>query len=122
MPPFESTEDRILREAEETILREATERRARTAYARVAPGVPRPGNILGFAPRTFTQAVGSFEDEAPDVTSLSEGELKKRHLQRDERQMLHKPKSDWCETVRGEVCKAAHSIDVKDIIVKFKKK
>lgn len=44
--------------------------------------------------------------------------IKKRHLSRDERRMLHKPESDWSESNNGDVCKSACSLEVKDLLVK----
>lgn len=54
------------------------------------------------------------EDIITDVTPMID--LKKMHLNRDMRSVLHRPKSDWFETPRGEVCKNACSLVVDDII------
>lgn len=44
--------------------------------------------------------------------------LKKRHLSKQERDMLHNPASDWCETNKGEVCKNACSLEISDLLDK----
>jgi hypothetical protein len=65
-----------------------------------------------------------FDDEERDLISPDELKetLKKRHLNRMERDALHKPKTDWFETPAGEVCKNAETLVVSDIINKFVKK
>lgn len=42
--------------------------------------------------------------------------LKKRHLNKNERQAYHKPKRDWELTNKGEVCKSACSLVVDDLV------
>jgi len=44
--------------------------------------------------------------------------LKQRHLTRGERQVLHNPKTDWISGARGDVCKSAWSLEIKDLLVK----
>ena len=46
--------------------------------------------------------------------------MKKRHLEKRERESLHRPLNDWKETSRGEVCINACSLPVDDIISKYK--
>ena len=58
--------------------------------------------------------------EEPIGNPFENGTCKKRHLTKPERDMLHKPASDWCETGRGEVCKSACTLEIDDIIIKKK--
>lgn len=79
---------------------------------------------------TLTGMMGqSFADEDELVTSMSDLEpftsnrpemdkklLKTRHLSKQERDMLHNPASDWCETNKGEVCKNACTLEIADLL------
>lgn len=47
---------------------------------------------------------------------LDKSLLKKRHLNREERQMFHKPNPDWVQTTAGEVCKSACTLVVDDLV------
>lgn len=66
-----------------------------------------------------------FSDDNPyastprDMESIKK-EMKTRHLTRSERDALHNPETDWIQTPRGEVCKNACSLEVEDIITKYK--
>jgi len=59
-----------------------------------------------------------FDDEAtPSMPMPLDCELlKKRHLNKSERQAYHKPKRDWELTNKGEVCKSACSLVVDDLV------
>lgn len=67
-----------------------------------------------------------FDGEDEDFNLISPDELKetlkKKHLNRIERDAFHRPKSDWQETPSGEVCKNAETLVVSDIIKKYSKK
>lgn len=43
-------------------------------------------------------------------------DLYERHLVEDERRMLHRPKSDYIETGRGEECRNSSSLVVDDLV------
>lgn len=43
-------------------------------------------------------------------------EMKKRHLNKEERQYYHQPKNDWLESPSGEVCKSACTLVVDDLV------
>lgn len=45
--------------------------------------------------------------------------MKHRHLTKNERDALHKPTSDWTDTVRGDRLKSFSSLQVDDIISKY---
>ena len=53
----------------------------------------------------------------PEVMEI----MKERHLQKRERQSIHLPASDFCEGKRGEECKNACALEVKDIVIKYNK-
>lgn len=53
------------------------------------------------------------------TTALKEA-LKKRHLTKEERDILHRPVSDYVQSKTGEVCKNACSLPIEDIISKHK--
>ena len=42
--------------------------------------------------------------------------LKQRHLTKDERLALHKPKPDWVLTGGGEVCRSTCVLEVDDLL------
>lgn len=46
--------------------------------------------------------------------------MKERHLSKSERQAYHQPKNDWKESPKGDVCKNASTLEVEDIITKYK--
>jgi hypothetical protein len=58
-------------------------------------------------------------NEKPMLKDLKK-ELKKRHLNKQERDAFHNLKSDWCESPRGDVCKNASSLEIDDIVSKIK--
>lgn len=70
--------------------------------------------------------VAEFDGEEQDFNLISPDELKetlkKKHLNRIERDAFHRPKSDWSESPSGEVCKNAETLVVSDIIKKYSKK
>ena len=72
------------------------------------------------------EATVSDIDEAPQTKKPKSREehikeiLLSRHLDRNERQSLHNPKSDWSDTGRGDVCKNACTLEVNDILSKHK--
>lgn len=68
-------------------------------------------NPLGIAREPFLDST----DTKDSIDNL----MKKRHLNQDERRLLHKPKSDWESTVRGDVCKSANTLTVDDIILNY---
>jgi len=43
-------------------------------------------------------------------------DLKERHLNENERRCLHKPKSDYIETSKGEECRNSSSLNVSDLV------
>lgn len=45
--------------------------------------------------------------------------MKKRHLDRDERQLLHKPDTDWVATKRGDKCRNSVTLEIEDIVRKY---
>lgn len=67
----------------------------------------------------FTSHRPKTINSALDTPALEKA-LKKRHLNSDERGAYHQPKSDWCETGRGDMCKSACSLEVEDLVVKIK--
>lgn len=67
------------------------------------------------------EIVDAFNRDELNEEALK-NELKKRHLSRDERHRLHKPKNDWVETPTGEVLRSAETLVVSDIIHKHLKK
>lgn len=83
----------------------------------------------------YAAALAEFDDDDDDEIDVIDAfnrdelneealknELKKRHLSRDERHTLHKPKNDWVETPTGEVLRSAETLVVSDIIHKHLKK
>ena len=76
-----------------------------------------PGGVMssvsaqGFDPFEFaiTNTPKADEKTLKDV-------MKKRHLNKDERQVYHKPTPDWVLTPSGEVCKSACHLVVDDLI------
>lgn len=42
--------------------------------------------------------------------------MKVRHLSKNERAHYHRPKADWKESPKGEVCKSSCTLEVEDII------
>jgi hypothetical protein len=58
-----------------------------------------------------------FDEVTPPMPMPLDCELlKKRHLNKSERQAYHKPKRDWELTNKGEVCKSACSLVVDDLV------
>lgn len=53
-----------------------------------------------------------------DKKSLEE-KMKERHLNGAERRRAHKPKSDWRQSGRGEVCRNASSLPIDDLVIEF---
>ena len=71
-----------------------------------------PGSAFSFV-STFDYAAGlPLKRKEP----VKKEELKKRHLTKQEREVLHKPASDWVETQRGETCKNACSLEISDLV------
>ena len=59
------------------------------------------------------------EDEVEESAPLdTKSIMKKRHLNRDERRLLHKPAPDYIQTPHGEVLRSTSSLEVDDIISK----
>lgn len=85
-------------------------------------------NTIGFGEQPFFSA-SAFESarrasqNGRQTSSISienhEGILKERHLRKSERDVLHKPKTDYLEGGKGEVCKNACSLEIDDIVEKF---
>ena len=69
-------------------------------------------------------SISSFEDvpiiRPKKQIKMDEKVLKQRHLGRDERSLFHQPKSDWCESPKGDVCKSACSLEISDLVAKIK--
>jgi hypothetical protein len=42
--------------------------------------------------------------------------MRKRHLSKSERQLLHKPKPDYINIKDKEVCRASHVLEVDDLV------
>ena len=59
---------------------------------------------------------------SPNTTDNKKYMVKERHLTQEERMDTHSPQSDWQEGERGEHCVNACSLDVSDIVSKFKDK
>ena len=53
------------------------------------------------------------------VEELTE-KMKSKHLRKEERNAIHRPLSDYYEGSRGEECKNACSLEVEDLVLKFK--
>ena len=64
---------------------------------------------------------GSVGGGASKESAGLEQVLKERHLTRSERSVYHQPRPDWKESSRGDVCKNASTLEVEDIITKYKK-
>jgi len=62
----------------------------------------------------------NFSSSKKKKMKIDEKVFKERHLQRDERSMLHHPKSDWCESPKGDICKSACTLEISDLIAKIK--
>lgn len=90
----------------EEVLRQARE----TAMRRNTPPISRDEFV--------DNSVDIFDEvEAPSMPMPLDCEiLKKRHLNKNERQAYHKPKRDWELTNKGEVCKSACSLVVDDLV------
>lgn len=75
---------------------------------------------------TATWTEGSWSQELQDQLleerhiTMDKSMLKKRHLNREERQILHKPRPDWIQTEHGEVCRSASSLVVDDLVSKYR--
>lgn len=94
-------------------------RRQNAANAYHAFGIA--GNLV--MPEPFDMEDFEERDEIGDYTQDELKEiLKKKHLNRIERDAFHRPKSDWSESPSGEVCKNAETLVVSDIIKKYSKK
>ena len=67
---------------------------------------------------TLGEAIREPEPKKDMFTKLKET-LKARHLSRDERQMFHRPNSDYCQSPKGEIKKSATTLEVADLVQKF---
>lgn len=72
--------------------------------------------MQGFTTPTFEEA-SSRQGLAPETLK---SELKVRHLRKNERDAHHRPASDVVEGGKGEVCKNACTLELQDIIIKYK--
>lgn len=110
-----------LRSLEETRQRLRPWRIETTAFGRGGGGGNGPGGDFISIDTPFPTPVEEFEDDDISPEILHMIDLKKSHLSRDMRSMMHKPKSDWYETPKGEVCKNASTLVIDDIIAPIKK-
>lgn len=93
-------------------------RRTLEEQARILREAYRPANYYD-ATTNNGAAVGGFQQANTQEIELKEL-MKQRHLQKYERDALHKPKPDWKETPVGEVLYNSSSLVVEDIISKYK--
>jgi hypothetical protein len=55
----------------------------------------------------------------PDLGERLRSVMKTRHLSKSERDVLHSPLSDVCETSKGDVLKNASTLQVQDLVDKY---
>lgn len=122
---WEYTEDVMPNQAEQAgaVLNAAAIQRARDNMFRVYANEIPVQEMPRFA-RAVPRGVGFFVDEAEQLPAepvdMDKLPLKERHLNKRERDQLHKPKSDWCESNKGDVCRSACTLDVSDLITKVR--
>lgn len=68
--------------------------------------------------QTMRSATSSQQDRDENTVKSLKGDMKHRHLSKNERDYLHQPKTDWCQTTRGEECRSACTLVVDDIVSK----
>lgn len=97
-------------------------RRSRQEYVLV------PNALADLMPHTFAGDGAPTSDEAPLGALSNQDEQpmktkdKTRHLTKAERDALHRPESDYTLSRGKEVCRSACTLEVTDIIIKYKKK
>lgn len=85
-----------------------------------------PGVIEPMAPPWFVQEdLTEFEPvSGSGITdndfTMTKEILKQRHLNREERQIFHRPAPDWVQTQHGEVNRSACSLVVDDLVSKYR--
>ena len=77
--------------------------------------------LYTISPAAGIRLGGSEGGGASKESAGLEQVLKERHLTRSERSVYHQPRPDWKESSRGDVCKNASTLEVEDIITKYKK-
>ncbi len=60
----------------------------------------------------------SFVNTLEETRKLLLSDMKKRHLRKNERDIIHNPKRDWISTGKGEVCRSSSVLEVDDLIAK----
>ena len=80
---------------------------------------PLQGNSFQARPPSFNEVDWDEEPDEDLDEEEEEFDTSSRHMPKSMRDSLHKPKSDWRETSRGEKCYNHSSLEVKDIISKY---
>jgi len=102
--PFEDEEPELLRDLDQLL--------------RAANSSPSAGQTL----RSFRSGFSQDFTREYDEQTMNDiaGVMKERHLSKSERAAYHQPKNDWKESPKGDVCKNASTLEVEDIITKYR--
>lgn len=82
-------------------------------------GTTPSGSVVRVSPSNGFTFESAFSSKPASNLNVKE-EIKKRHLRKNERDAHHKPASDVVECGKGEVCKNACTLELEDIIIKYK--